>query len=142
MANNPRPAITVDAVVFREMDSVAQVLLVERKHEPFAGQWAIPGGLMEMDETLETAAARELLEETGLRATSLKQIHAFSAVDRDPRGRTISVAFLVAVDPGEAPVAADDAKQVGWFPLDELPPLAFDHTQIIQMAYRMKKNPL
>ena len=141
MANNPRPAITVDAIVFREMDSLAHVLLIRRKHDPFAGQWAIPGGFMEMDETLGTAAARELLEETGLRATSLKQVHAFSAVDRDPRERTISVAFLVTVDPGEAPVAADDAKQVGWFPLDELPPLAFDHAQIIQMAYRTEKNP-
>jgi 8-oxo-dGTP diphosphatase len=137
--DHPRPAVTVDAVVFREIESVEHVLLIQRKREPFAGLWAIPGGFMDMDETLEAAAARELLEETGLHARSLKQVHSFSAVDRDPRGRTISVAFLVTVEPGEQPRAADDARQASWFPLETLPPLAFDHADIIQMAYQLKK---
>ena len=130
----PRPSLTVDALVFREIDSVLHVLLIQRKHDPFAGYWAIPGGFMDLDETLETAVARELLEETGLDANSVTQLHTFSAVDRDPRGRTIAVAFIVTVDPGEEPVAADDAADLSWFPVDDLPLLAFDHDQIIQMA--------
>ena len=131
---HPRPALTVDALVFREIDSVPHVLLIQRKHDPFAGKWAIPGGFMDIDETLESAVARELQEETGLQATSAEQLHTFSAVDRDPRGRTIAVAFIVTVDPDEEPIAADDAQDSGWFAVDDLPRLAFDHDEIIKMA--------
>ena len=135
----PRPAVTVDAVVFRDAGngSHQEVLLIQRKHDPFAYRWALPGGFMDIDETLESAIARELSEETGLQAKSVTQFHAFSAPDRDPRGRTISVAFLVSVEPDQQPSADDDAQSVKWFPVDRLPELAFDHAEIIRMAYQV-----
>jgi 8-oxo-dGTP diphosphatase len=98
--------------------------------------WALPGGFLEMDETLEDAARRELLEETGCEVDRVVQVGAFSEVDRDPRGRVISVGFLAKLKDGHAGkvIAGDDAVHAEWFPLDRLPTLAFDHDQIIRMA--------
>jgi 8-oxo-dGTP diphosphatase len=125
----PRPAVTVDALVLSNQNSV---LLIERSHDPFQGKWALPGGFIDMDETLETACQRELLEETGLRVGELKQFKAYGAVDRDPRGRTISVIFYSFQEEESQPTAGDDAAKAKWFPLDQLPELAFDHQQIIE----------
>lgn len=130
----PRPAVTVD-VVIATREERPRVLLIRRKHEPFAGAWAIPGGFVEMDEGLEAAAQRELLEETGVKAPRLEQLGTFGDPGRDPRGRTISVVYLAQVDPARLkPKADDDAAAVGWHFLDRLPPLAFDHRAILKLA--------
>jgi 8-oxo-dGTP diphosphatase len=132
----PRPAVTVDVVIVTR-ERRPRVLLVRRKHEPFAGMWAIPGGFVDMDEPLEAAARRELREETGVEAGRLEQLHTFGDPGRDPRGRTISVVYLARVDADRVrPEAADDAAEVGWHPLSRLPPLAFDHQQILACARR------
>lgn len=130
----PRPALTVDAVVFKETAKGYAVLLIERRNEPFRGKWALPGGFMDMTETLEEAVTRELQEETGLRLSHLKQLHAFSALKRDPRGRTVSVVFWGITEEDQQIKAGDDARAVGWYYMDDLPHLAFDHKEIIQMA--------
>jgi 8-oxo-dGTP diphosphatase len=137
----PRPAVTVDVIIVTR-ERRPRVLLIRRKHDPFAGMWAIPGGFVDMDEPLETAASRELREETGLRVADLEQLHTFGDPGRDPRGRTIAVAYLARVDVGKVnPQAADDAADVGWHPLDRLPPLAFDHVKILACAReRLKKR--
>ncbi|MBN1656865.1 MAG: NUDIX hydrolase [Anaerolineae bacterium] len=112
-----------------------QVLLVQRARAPFLGQWALPGGFVEPYEPLEVAARRELLEETGIEAAHLEQVHTFGEPGRDPRGWTISVAHLARVSEEEAaewqPHAGSDAGDVGWFDLDALPTLAFDHAEIL-----------
>lgn len=126
----PRPAVAVDVVVTRRVRDDLLVLLIRRKNEPFKGQWALPGGFMNIDETLEQAAIRELLEETGVMAGKLVQLGAWSAVDRDPRDRIISVGFLTEVADDFA-TAADDASEVAWLPVDELPDLAFDHNDMV-----------
>jgi 8-oxo-dGTP diphosphatase len=130
----PRPAVTVDvAIVTREPKP--RVLLIRRKQAPFAGSWAIPGGFIDMEETLEESARRELREETGVETADLEQMYTFGDPGRDPRGRTVTVAYLARVNPDEVrPVAADDADEVGWFPLDALPPVAFDHEKVLTMA--------
>jgi 8-oxo-dGTP diphosphatase len=132
----PRPTVTVDIIVFRK--NMTEILLIKRLNPPFEGKWALPGGFMDMDETLEEAAVRELEEETGLTGISLQQLHAFSTLDRDPRHRTVSVAFygILEGDQTEA-VAGSDAKEAAWFNLNQLPPLAFDHGEILEIA--MKK---
>jgi 8-oxo-dGTP diphosphatase len=129
----PRPAVTVDiAIVTRERKP--RVLLIRRKHPPFAGKWALPGGFVDMDESLEEGARRELQEETGIKAARLEQVHTFGDPGRDPRGRTITVVYLARVAFSDVePKAADDAAEVGWFPLHRLPDLAFDHRQILAM---------
>ncbi len=131
----PRPAVTADCVVIgQEADGRRQVLLIRRGHEPYKDCWAFPGGFMEMDETLEQCALRELKEETGLTPTGdLIELKSFSTVDRDPRGRTITVAFLIETPLTEAK-GQDDAAEARWFPLDDLPPLAFDHQEILKVA--------
>ena len=130
----PRPALTVDVVlVTREPNP--RVLLIERKADPFAGRWALPGGFVDENERLADAAVRELKEETGLTATDLEQLHAAGDPGRDPRGWTVSVAFLARVDAGEAKaVAGDDAAKADWFRLDGLPELAFDHATLLDRA--------
>ena len=133
----PRPMVTVDAVVFTERADKREVLLIERKNDPFAGAWALPGGFVETDETLEAAVVRELAEETGLTGVTLEQFHSFGDPGRDPRGRNITVAYAGVVDwRACTPKAADDAAAVRWFPLDALPPLAFDHAIIVEYALR------
>jgi len=127
----PRPAVTVDIVVVTRGPR-PRVLLIRRKHDPFAGWWAIPGGFVEMDETLEAAARRELKEETGLSVDGLEQLYTFGDPWRDPRGRTIAVAYLTRVDEKRVrPQAGDDAGEVGWFSLQRPPALAFDHREIL-----------
>jgi 8-oxo-dGTP diphosphatase len=130
----PRPSVTVDIVLLTR-EPTPRVLLIRRKRDPFAGAWALPGGFIEMDETLEESARRELREETGIDVSQLVQLYTFGDPGRDPRGRTISVAYLGHVDAAAlTPVAADDAAEVSWFALDALPTLAFDHDRIIAQA--------
>ena len=136
----PRPSVTADAMIFRKNKPVTEILLIQRGNPPFIDTWALPGGFMEMDETLETTAKRELLEETGLRVSTLEQFYTFDEVDRDPRGRTISTIFIGFLENTDAEThAGSDAKDAKWFPLSALPPLAFDHEKIIQKA--KKKYP-
>jgi 8-oxo-dGTP diphosphatase len=129
----PRPAVTADCVVITK-EAIPQVLLIERGADPFKGCWAFPGGFMNMDETTEECAIRELEEETGLRLSKIQQIGAYSKVDRDPRGRTVTVAYLAIVDEPVTVTGQDDAAQAEWFPIDALPPLAFDHEDIMRDA--------
>ena len=134
----PRPAVTADCVVMTK-EAVSQVLLIERGADPYKGCWAFPGGFMNMDETTEQCAIRELEEETGLKVFDLHQIGAYSKVDRDPRGRTITVAYLAIVDAPVAVTGQDDAAKAQWFPIDALPPLAFDHEDIMKDAINAYK---
>ncbi|NLE89057.1 MAG: NUDIX hydrolase [Myxococcales bacterium] len=129
----PRPALTVDCVVFGAADDGLKLLLIERAVEPFKGRYALPGGFVDMDETTEEAARRELEEETGLKASFLEQLYTFSRVDRDPRERVVSVAYFALVRPS-AVVGGDDAASAQWVDADELPPLAFDHDEIVRVA--------
>jgi 8-oxo-dGTP diphosphatase len=133
----PRPALTVDCVVFG-LDLEAEdlkVLLIQRKGEPFAGKWAFPGGFTEMDETLEESAKRELLEETGISELYLEQLYTFGDPGRDPRGRTVSVAYYALVKMSDhVPRAADDASAAAWHSVGRPPRLAFDHAKILKVA--------
>lgn len=133
----PRPAVTADCVVFRLSGPTLQVLLIERGGEPYKGCWAFPGGFMNMDETIEQCARRELEEETGLNQVELEQLRVYSAPDRDPRERVMTVAFvgLISLSHSEA-TAGDDAAKAHWFSVDALPPLAFDHDQILSDALK------
>ena len=129
----PRPAVTADCIVITK-EAEPKVLLILRGGESFKGAWAFPGGFMNMDETTEQCAIRELEEETGLRVSEVRQIGAYSKVDRDPRGRTITVAYLAIIDEPVAVQGQDDAAKAEWFQLSDLPHLAFDHYDIIQDA--------
>ena len=129
----PRPAVTADCVVITSEEE-PRVLLIERGEEPFKGCWAIPGGFLNMDETTEQCAIRELEEETGLKIDKANQIGAYCKVDRDPRGRTISVAYLAIVERPLEVSGQDDAAKAKWFPVNALPPLAFDHDEIMADA--------
>lgn len=137
----PRGALTVDCVVLARTASRLQLLLIRRGEPPFLGAWALPGGFVHVDETTDTAAARELEEETGLTCAGLIQFQAFSEVERDPRERVVSIAHYAVLD-GNAPAvqAASDADDAAWFALEELPPLAFDHNKIIDVALRRVKS--
>ena len=132
----PRPAVTADCVVITR-EAAPRVLLIQRGNEPFKGCWAFPGGFMNIDETTEQCAVRELEEETGLRLSSVRQVGTYSRVDRDPRGRTITVAYLALVDVPVPVQGHDDAARAQWFPLSALPPLAFDHAEIMQDVMRL-----
>ena len=129
----PRPAVTTDCIVITK-ESEPKVLLIQRGIDPFKGCWAFPGGFMNMDETTEQCAVRELEEETGLRISNIQQLGAYSKVDRDPRGRTVTVAYLAIIDAPVAVTGQDDAAKAQWWPIDHLPPLAFDHADIMQDA--------
>lgn len=132
----PRPAVTADCVVITN-EQQPKVLLIQRGNEPFKGCWAFPGGFMDMDETTEHCAVRELKEETGLAVSDLHQIGTYSKIDRDPRGRTISVVYLVIIDSPVEVTGQDDATKAEWFPITNLPHLAFDHFDIMQDALRI-----
>lgn len=125
--------MTADAVVITK-GADPKVLLIERCNEPFKGCWAFPGGFMDMDETTEQCAKRELREETGLELSDCCQIGAYSAVDRDPRGRTVSIAYLFEVEDVLDVKAKDDAAKAVWWPICALPDLAFDHAIILSDA--------
>jgi 8-oxo-dGTP diphosphatase len=127
----PRPAITVDAIVDAKIKGIHHVLLIQRGLEPFKGKWALPGGFVEMDELLETACKRELKEETGLEVKTMTQFKAFDSIERDPRHRTISIVFYVVIPDRKEVKGTDDASRAEWFPVDELPELAFDHKDIL-----------
>lgn len=136
----PRPAVTADCVVFcYDENRELSVLLIERADEPYKGCWAFPGGFLEENETVEECASRELEEETGLRVSTVKgplsQLGCFSAVDRDPRDRVITIAFFGVIEK-TAVVGQDDAREARWFPVSKLPSLAFDHEQILVLALK------
>ena len=135
----PRPTVTSDCVVMTR-EEVPQVLLIERGFEPFKGCWAFPGGFMNMDETTEQCAIRELEEETNLKISDIHQIGAYSKVDRDPRGRTITVAYLSVIDTPAEVFGQDDAVKAQWFSIDALPKLAFDHEDIMRDAIALYKR--
>jgi len=132
----PRPAVTADCIVITR-EAEPKVLLIQRGDQPFKGGWAFPGGFMNMDETTERCAIRELEEETGLKVSKVNQIGAYSKVERDPRGRTVTVAYLAIVDAPIAVNGQDDASKAQWFPLSALPELAFDHADIMQDAIKL-----
>lgn len=129
----PRPAVTADCVVITK-EAEPKVLLIQRGADPYKGYWAFPGGFMNMDETTEQCAIRELEEETGLKVSTVRQVGAYSKVDRDPRGRTITVAYLAIIDKPAQVTGQDDAAKAKWFPLSALPELAFDHADIMADA--------
>jgi 8-oxo-dGTP diphosphatase len=138
---HPRPALTVDMVICTVRDETMHVLLIQRKSEPFAGSWALPGGFVNEMEPLETAAARELKEETGVEGVTLRQCGAFGKPGRDPRGWTVSVGFAGLVPADRAtPEAGDDAAAAQWFPVEKLPDLAFDHADIIAAAVQTMRG--
>lgn len=133
----PRPAVTTDCVIFCYDDfDNPKVLLIRRANEPYKDHWAFPGGFLDMDETADECAIRELKEETGLFISpeELVQIGAFTKVDRDPRGRTITIAFCTIIDSESQVKGLDDAADARWFPIENLPPLAFDHEDILDAA--------
>src|SRR5436190_18501821 len=131
----PRPALTVDAVVFGLDDEDLKVLLIRRDLEPFGGKWALPGGFVRVEESLEEAVRRELQEETGISQVFLEQLYTFGDVDRDPRERVVSVAYYALVKLSDHKAkAATDAANAEWFPVSQLPKLAFDHADIVEVA--------
>jgi 8-oxo-dGTP diphosphatase len=138
----PRPMVSVDASVFKLSGKKAELLLIKRKNEPFKGNWALPGGFVEMDEELEDAVARELAEETGLENVPLEQMHTFGKCGRDPRGRVITIAFIGIAPKGQDKIkGGDDAAEAKWFDIEKLPKdLAFDHNVVTRFAIaRFKK---
>ncbi len=137
----PRPNLAVDCVVFGLDEEDLKILLIQRAIPPFEGRWALPGGFVQIDETLEEAALRELREETGMQDLFLEQLYTFGAVGRDPRERVVSVAYYALVNLGDHEIeAATDARNAAWFSVDDLPQLAFDHTEIVQTALKRLKG--
>lgn len=131
----PRPAVTVDALIFSRRGERFYIALIRRAHPPFEGSWAFPGGFVNNDESLEQAVSRELNEETGLEDIPLEQFYTFGDVHRDPRHRTITVTYIgFTLDEIPVLVAGDDAGEAAWFPVDALPTLAFDHAEILRKA--------
>lgn len=126
--------VTVDAVVFRKVDSGYEVLFIERKNEPYKGKWALPGGFVDEQENLKDAAMRELREETGLVIDNMWQLGAFGNPHRDPRHHTVSIAYVGFAGTGAEVLAADDAAEAKWFSVKNLPQLAFDHADIVTLS--------
>lgn len=137
----PRPAVTADCVVITREEE-PKVLLIQRANDPYKGCWAFPGGFMDMDETTEQCAIREQKEETGLDVSGIKQIGCYSKVDRDPRGRTITVAYLAIIDEPVDVTGLDDAAKAEWFPLSAILQLAFDHEEIFSDAMSVANGKL
>jgi len=132
----PHPAVTVDIVIFTIRDNQLKLLLIRRAYKPYQGKWALPGGFVNMNEDLDAAARRELKEETGVSGVYLEQLYTFGAVKRDPRERVITIAYYALISSDKIQLqAATDAEAVGWFGMDELPKLAFDHVDIVKMAH-------
>ena len=136
----PHPAVTTDCVIFGyDVREGLSVLLIERGLDPFKGRWAFPGGFLKMDEDADTGARRELKEETGLDTASIVQFGTFTAVDRDPRERVITIAYMALVRKHEVQ-GGDDAADARWFPVSAIPPLAFDHDRILRLALERLKE--
>ena len=138
----PRAMVTTDAVVFTYSGDSAKVLLINRGKEPYKGQWALPGGFVEIDEELEDAVVRELAEETGLTGIRLEQMHTFGTIGRDPRGRQITIVYMgIATEEQTGIKAGDDAAQAQWFDIEELPSnMAFDHNEVVRFAIAKLKT--
>ena len=133
----PRPAVTVDCVIFGLDEGELKILLIQRALPPYKGQWALPGGFVQLDESLDIAARRELKEETGIDNIFLEQLYTFGDVNRDPRERVITCAYYALVNLDEYKIEADsDAKSAAWFLLDDTPSLAFDHQKILDTAIK------
>jgi 8-oxo-dGTP diphosphatase len=138
-----RPSVTVDIVILTVRDGKLMVLLIRRKRWPFEGMWAIPGGFVNPDESLEDAAKRELQEETGVRDVYLEQLYTFGDPGRDPRTRVITVVYYALIRSDQLHVrAADDAEDAGWFRLHDLPELAFDHRKILDYTLQRLRGKL
>ena len=135
----PHPAVTTDCVILTVHEGKLKILLIRRGVEPFKGAWALPGGFLKMDESAEECAVRELREETGVTGCVIRQFHTFSAPGRDPRERVITIAFYALMKWQKA-TGADDAEFADWIPVDALPPLAFDHGEIVRMAMETIKR--
>ncbi len=132
----PHPAVTTDIVIFTIRQDELKVLLIKRALPPFQGEWALPGGFIDLDESLEKGARRELEEETGVSGVYLEQLYTFGQPDRDPRERVITVAYYALIPSDKIEIrAATDAEGVSWFGMEEIPELAFDHEQILQAAH-------
>ena len=127
----PRPALTTDAIVYVKEQNLIFILLIERGKNPFKNRWALPGGFVDMDETIEAACKRELKEEAGITLLKMEQFKTYDAINRDPRHRTISVVYFAELTKKLPVTGGDDAKNANWFPITELPDLAFDHRQIV-----------
>lgn len=132
----PRASVTADSLVFTyvENEKKLKLLLIQRKNDPFAGKWALPGGFMDMDETVEQCAKRELQEETSLVLDSLKLFTVASKIGRDPRGRCVTSVFWTIIPYTNKINAQDDAANIAWFDVSDLPELAFDHSEIVKKA--------
>lgn len=132
----PRPALTTDALIFGYDEEINELklLLIQRLNEPFKDKWALPGGFVDMDESVEECVVRELEEETGLTGFKFEQLYTASKLGRDPRGRTVSVIFWSIAKINYAAKGHDDAKQASWFSVNNLPELAFDHSEIVELA--------
>jgi 8-oxo-dGTP diphosphatase len=131
----PRPAVTTDCIIFGFDAGELKVLLIQRGIDPYKGKWALPGGFLHIDENADECARRELFEETGLENVFIEQLYTFSEIDRDPRGRVITIAYYALVKPTDYKVqAGDDAKTAQWFSISMIPPLAFDHDRILRIA--------
>ena len=143
LTDYPRPSVTVDLIILTIAENDLQVLLIRRKQAPFAGRWALPGGFVEMNESLEDAAARDLKEEVGVERVYLEQLYTFGEPKRDPRGRVISVAYFALIDAeGQRIVAASDAADAAWHSVFQPPRLAFDHRKVLDYAVSRLRNKL
>jgi len=142
MNPHPRISVAVDIVLFTIRDRALHLLLIRRLAEPFRGSFALPGGFVLEHESIDAAAERELREETGVRDVYLEQLYTFGAPRRDPRGRVVTVAYYALVPLPEALHSSTDAADAAWFPVAELPPLAFDHRRIVQYAHQRLRNKL
>jgi len=131
----PHPAVATDIVIFTLRDQQLKLLLIKRRGKPFKGQWALPGGFVRLEESLETAAKRELEEETGVRDVYLEQLYTYGNLNRDPRERVITIAYFALIASDKIEVRAD-AEAVDWFTMDEIPDLAFDHQKIVKAAHQ------
>lgn len=137
----PRPALSADCIMFGYDDKGLNILLIERGIEPYKGRWSFPGGFMDMDETIEECVAREMEEETSLKGLDYRQFYTTSKVDRDPRGRVVSVVFYVLVKKDRIMLkAGDDAKNIKWFPVKDLPSMGFDHDDVFKVAVQRLKQ--
>ncbi len=126
--------VTVDLVIYKKADADYELLLIRRKNDPFKGKWALPGGFVDENEGLKDAAIRELEEETGLKITDLQQLGAFGKPHRDPRHHTVSVAYVGFASEDAQAIGADDADEAKWFSVKNLPELAFDHADIVNLS--------